>query len=177
MVTAATPLARASSLIGRPVITNDGEKSHEVQDLVLDDDGRTVVGLTLRHPGIFGKRHVAVVPLDAVTSIGPDAVMVQDKAAFVHDERDPAVCADVVNSKVVTGDGIEIGPITDVVVETRRNRMRVEAVEIGRDGPAGYLVLGSEPSLAGDVVVVADGAQDRIDDTPEAAAERLGHTR
>lgn len=170
MVTAATPLVRASTLIGRPIVAEDGSASLEVQDLVLAANGYKVDGFTLREPGIFGKRHVATVPMSAVKSIGPDAVIIESGEQVEVDEEDPTVCADVGGTKVITEAGIEIGSIADVVVQTKRGAVQVVLVEIDGNG---YLVLPKGTSVAGDAVLVPKGSEDHLVDTPEAAADAL----
>ena len=64
---------RASELIGKPVVSaTTGEKLGTVSDLLLDDAGRGLVGLVLRH-GLLKSEDVLVA--DAVQTLGPDAIV------------------------------------------------------------------------------------------------------
>jgi uncharacterized protein YrrD len=64
---------RATDVIGQPVVSADsGRKLGTVGDLLLDQDGTTVVGLVIRHGRLRGED---VLPVGAVHSLGPDAVV------------------------------------------------------------------------------------------------------
>lgn len=176
MVVAAHPLSRATSLTGRPIVSADGSSTLQVQDLVLDPDGRTVGGFTLREPGVFGSRHVAAISIADVASIGPDAIVMSSDEPFAEDTgEDLAVCSDVIGSDVITEMGVGLGKVTDVVVETRRNHVRVVALEIQVDGDPRYLVLSDTASVTGDVVMAPTGSESRLLETPEAVAAALDH--
>lgn len=172
MVRAATPLVRASALAGRRIVTEDGTSTVEVQDLVLADDGHRIEGFTAREPGIFGKRHVAAIPMSAVKTIGPDAIIIEAEHQLTGGDHDPAVCADVKGRQVITDDGTEIGTVADVVVETKRGSLQVVLLELDRTGDR-FLVLPKGTSVGGDAVVVPADAAERMVDSPEAAAEAL----
>lgn len=172
MVKAATPLVRASALAGRRIVSEDGISTVEVQDLVLADDGHRIEGFTVREPGIFGKRHVATIPVSAVKTIGPDAVIIEAEHELTGGDHDPAVCADVKGRQVLTDDGTDLGTVADVVVETKRNSVQVVVLELDRDGER-FLVLPRGTSVGGDAVVVPGAMADALVDTPEAAAEAI----
>lgn len=182
MVTATTPFVRASNLIGRPVVTTGGEADLEVQDLVVGDDGRTISGLTLRRPGILGKRHVGVLATDDITSIGSDAVMVADGQAFGPDERELAVGHDLTGRRVITTDGTAIGTVRDVIVETRRGRSRIEGVELVVEPGVGdeahaLLALGTDATVSAEMIVVRSGAVDDLCTDPEALVDSVTQLR
>ena len=64
---------RATDVIGRPVVSADtGRKLGSVSDLLLDDAGREIVGLVVKHGALRGED---VLPASAVNSLGPDAVV------------------------------------------------------------------------------------------------------
>jgi len=64
---------RATDVIGRPVVSADtGRKLGRVSDLLLDDAGREIVGLVVKHGALRGED---VLPASAVNSLGPDAVV------------------------------------------------------------------------------------------------------
>jgi len=130
MVKAPNPYVRASALHGNPIVTNDGDTDFEVQDVLVDRDGRGIVGFSAREPGVFGKRHVGVVPLSGVSSIGPDAVMVKAGSVTDPPDEDDRLGTQLVGASVVTETGVEVGHISDLVLETRHNATRVRAVEV-----------------------------------------------
>jgi uncharacterized protein YrrD len=168
MVKAPNPYVRASALHGNPIVTSAGGTDFEVQDVLVDHDGRGIVGFSAREPGVFGKRHVGVVPLTGVSSIGPDAVMVQEGAVTDPPDEDDRLGTQLVGSSVVTETGVEVGHISDLVLETRRNTTRVMAVEIDpANGGGRFLALRDDETLPADVLVVHAGAEDELADTPE----------
>jgi uncharacterized protein YrrD len=64
---------RATDIIGRPIVSADtGKKLGVVGDLLLAENGRALVGLTVKH-GAF--RSEDVLPIEAVQSFGTDAVV------------------------------------------------------------------------------------------------------
>ena len=64
---------RASDVIGKPVVSADsGRKLGTVGDLLLDEHGRELLGLVVRHGAL---RSEDVLPVEAVQSLGTDAVV------------------------------------------------------------------------------------------------------
>jgi uncharacterized protein YrrD len=64
---------RATDVIGRPIVSADtGKKLGTVGDLLLNDNGRELVGLTVRHGAL---RSEDVLPIESVQSLGSDAVV------------------------------------------------------------------------------------------------------
>ena len=64
---------RATDVIGLAVVSADtGKKLGKVVDLLLDENGRELVGLLVKH-GVLQQEHV--LPVAAVQSLGPDAVV------------------------------------------------------------------------------------------------------
>ena len=75
---------RATDVIGRPVVSADtGRKLGRVSDLLLDDAGREIVGLVVKHGALRGED---VLPASAVNSLGPDAIVSRTDALI--DGRD-----------------------------------------------------------------------------------------
>ena len=48
MVKAPNPYVRASALHGNPIVTSAGGTDFEVQDVLVDHDGRGIVGFSAR---------------------------------------------------------------------------------------------------------------------------------
>ena len=66
-------MTRATDVIGKPVVSADtGRKLGTVGDLLLDDSGRALVGLVVRHGVLRGED---VLSVDQVQSLGADAVV------------------------------------------------------------------------------------------------------
>lgn len=64
---------RATELIGKRVVSaSTGENLGTVSDLLLDEAGREVVGMVMRH-GLMKSEDV--LPAAAVQTIGPDAIV------------------------------------------------------------------------------------------------------
>ena len=174
MVKAPNPYVRASALHGNPIVTNDGDTDFEVQDVLVDRDGRGIVCFSAREPGVFGKRHVGVVPLSGVSSIGPDAVMVKAGSVTDPPDEDDRLGTQLVGASVVTETGVEVGHISDLVLETRHNATRVRAVEVDpATGKGRFLALRDDETLPADVLVVHAGAEDELADTPEDLVARV----
>ena len=71
-----TLLLRASELIGLPIVTIEGgEDVAEVKDVVYGSEQGRVLGFTLNKRGLLSGRRREVLPIDQVTAIGKDAVM------------------------------------------------------------------------------------------------------
>jgi uncharacterized protein YrrD len=64
---------RASDVIGKPVVSaTTGRKLGTVGDLLIDEGGRALTGLVIKHGMLHGED---VLPADAVQSFGRDAVV------------------------------------------------------------------------------------------------------
>lgn len=183
MTQASTRFVRASNLVGRPVVTMDGDHDHEVQDLVLDrTDQRSVEALALREPGLLGGRHKSVVAMAQVRAIGTDAVMVEAGAAPGTPDDRIGVRETVKGIRVVTDGGVELGTVVDAVIETHEQRVRLAAVELRLNpesggGPDGdglrFLALPHDLVLSDQALVVPADVIDRLCKDPDDLAEAV----
>ncbi|HZW43185.1 MAG TPA: PRC-barrel domain-containing protein [Dermatophilaceae bacterium] len=113
-------LVRARELIGRPVVTLDGDDIAQVKDLVFDNVSGQVDGFTLNGRGAFAGPLPEALAWEAVYSCGPDAVMIRDRHALTL--RDSVVThpdmseADVLGSRVISEGGRDLGQVVDVIV-------------------------------------------------------------
>lgn len=113
-------LVRATALMGRPVVTLSGDVVGQVKDVVYGPAGGPLRGFTLAGRGVFAGPRDAALPADAVHAIGPDAVMIESEERLTEsgavvdevDARDRAVLDD----KVVTDTGTELGTVCDVIL-------------------------------------------------------------
>lgn len=112
-------LVRAGDLIGRPVVTLQGERMGELKDVVLGLGRGVLVGFTLRNPGFLGGPRRETLPWGSVHAVGPDAVMVSGPEAFAAPEDLAADTGhETVDLPLLTDDGETLGRIVDVVLET-----------------------------------------------------------
>lgn len=113
-------LLRASELIGRPVVTLSGELIAEIKDIVFERTGGHIAGFTLRNPGLFSRSRKDSLPWGGVHGIGRDAVMVPDETVLIAAKelapRKQARKADVLQDRVLTDNGRDLGRVTDVVL-------------------------------------------------------------
>ncbi len=116
-------LLRVSEIIERPIVTLGGDDIAQVRDVVFVEAGGGVAGFTLAKRSRFGGPLREVLPWSAVVALGPDAVMVADEGAI---GSGPLVSAegasssgdgDVLGDRVMTDTGVELGEVTDAVVE------------------------------------------------------------
>ena len=66
---------RATDVIGRPIVSAvSGKKLGVVADLLIDESGRELLGLAVKHGALKGED---VLPIASVQSLGTDAVVSQ----------------------------------------------------------------------------------------------------
>ena len=114
-------LMRATEIIKRPVVTFSGDDIAQVKDIVYVGTGGSVGGFTLAGRGLFSGPLKEALPWDAVHALGPDAVMVRDEDALGSVEgvvsRADAKGGDVLGSRVITDAGVELGSVSDVILD------------------------------------------------------------
>jgi sporulation protein YlmC with PRC-barrel domain len=157
---------RASELVGHRVLTLAGESDLEIKDVVFDTASGTVCGFTLRHPGFLGKpAKDAGLPWAGVRGIGRDAVVVRD-----DDSLDESFGADsgndVLGVHVLTDDGLELGEVTDVLLEIDGTHADVVGFELAPGeglqgaGDHAYVPMPETISMSGEHVVVPSSARE-----------------
>ncbi|MGH3854870.1 MAG: PRC-barrel domain-containing protein [Pseudonocardiaceae bacterium] len=113
-------LLRASELAGRPVVTLGGELVAEIKDIVFERTGGRIAGFTLRNPGLFSRSRKDSLPWSGVHGVGRDAVMVPDETVLISAKelapRNEAHKADVLEDRVLTDNGQDLGRVVDVVL-------------------------------------------------------------
>ncbi|GAA1408590.1 hypothetical protein GCM10009662_44010 [Catellatospora coxensis] len=101
-------------------MTLSGDAVGQVKDVVYGPTGGPLRGFTLAGRGMFAGPRDTALPADAVHAIGPDAVMIESEDRLTEsgavvdevDARDRAVLDD----KVVTDTGTELGTVCDVIL-------------------------------------------------------------
>lgn len=118
---------RASDLIGLPVVSlSAGEDVAEIRDVVYDSQAHLLLGFTLNKRGIFSGRMKDVLPAEAVSAIGADAVMIEDELAITESATptsldNPGAANSVIGNRVLSADGNELGEVIGVIVSTGRD--------------------------------------------------------
>lgn len=163
-------LLRGSDLIGRTVVdASTGDDLAEIRDVVFTPGRGAITGFTLRRRGFLGRRLKTVLPIDAVLSVGTDAVMVAHADAISDpsdsDQSDDLVehtSDDVLHDEVVTMSGRSLGTVRDVVI-LGGTAPRVVGFEVGGGiVGSGLIPLGAQTAVSGSVLVVPDDFEQRI---------------
>ncbi|MGH3883561.1 MAG: PRC-barrel domain-containing protein [Pseudonocardiaceae bacterium] len=164
-MTTPTPelLLRARELIGRPVVTLGGELVAEIKDIVFERTGGRIAGFTLRNPGLFSRARKDSLPWGSVHGVGRDAVMVLDEtvllAATELAPRKQARRSDVLEDRVLTDNGRDLGRVVDVVLHSGTSLevvgYEVEASEaLGTAGRRVLIPLPDTVAVSGENLIV-----------------------
>lgn len=118
-------LKRASELNKYPVVTLGGEVVAEIKDVVYAGERGEIKGFTLNGLGLFAGPLKQALPWSGVHGLGRDAVMIVDDGAL--EDRDAVLArsqtrsggasGDVLGSRVLTDTGIDLGQVTEVIIE------------------------------------------------------------
>ncbi|HZE02927.1 MAG TPA: PRC-barrel domain-containing protein [Pseudonocardiaceae bacterium] len=172
-MTTPTPmlLLRASEVTGRPVVTLSGELVAEIKDVVFDRSGGHIAGFTLRNPGLFSRSRKDALPWDGVHGIGRDAVMVPDETVLIPvgelAPRKQARDADVLQDRVLTDNGRDLGRVVDVVLHSGTSLevvgYEVEASEaLGTAGRHVFIPLPDTVAVSGENLIVPAAATEFV---------------
>jgi uncharacterized protein YrrD len=172
-VTTPTPalLLRASELIGRPVVTLGGELVAEIKDIIFEGTGGRIAGFTLRNPGLFSRSRKDSLPWVGVHGVGRDAVMVSDEtvllAATELAPRKQVRKSDVLEDRVLTDNGRDLGRVVDVVLHSGTSLevvgYEVEASEaLGTAGQRVLIPLPDTVAVSGENLIVPAAATEFV---------------
>lgn len=165
-----TRLLRASTLIGRPVVTLGGDSPLEIKDIVFDRSAGKVLGFTLRKHGLLGSPVKTQLRSSAVHGLGPDAVMIADLDAFEEQSDLVGSGGDVLSDRVMTENGTDLGEVVEVIISAGRGAdvvgFEIEPAEgiRGSSGDNVFIPLPDAVSVSGENVIVPDTARDYIRD-------------
>ena len=99
-------LVRDADLIGRPVVdASTGDDLGEIRDVIFNPALGEITGFTLRKRGFPGRRLKDVLRVDAVVSVGTDAVMVEGAEALTA-PQDAPVTMEADSANDVLGDEV-----------------------------------------------------------------------
>lgn len=117
-------LMRTSEIAKLPVVTMAGEDVAQIKDIVYSAGGGGVGGFTLAGRGLFAGPLKQSLLWGRVASLGADAVMIQDESALEPVQAVLEASAstggsggDVLGSQVLTDGGLDLGRVTDVILE------------------------------------------------------------
>lgn len=165
-------LLRASTLIGRPVVTLAGESPLEVKDVVFDRNAGDIVGFTLRKHGFLGSPVKEELAWSNVHGMGPDAIVVADQDALQRPDGDgiTATGGNVLGDRVLTESGTDLGEVVEAIVATGSSAdvvgFEIEPSEHLQTGDSQnvFLPLPDAVAVSGENVIVPDSAKDYISD-------------
>ncbi|MGH3866331.1 MAG: PRC-barrel domain-containing protein [Pseudonocardiaceae bacterium] len=172
-MTTPTPLLllRASELTGRPVVTLGGELVAEIKDIVFERAGGRIAGFTLRNPGLFSRSRKDSLLWGGVHGVGRDAVMVSDETVLVPAKelapRKQAHKADVLEDRVLTDTGRDLGRVVDVVLHSETSLdvvgYEVQASEaLGTAGRRVFIPLPDTVAVSGEHLIVPAAATEFV---------------
>jgi uncharacterized protein YrrD len=162
---------RASELTGAPVVTLGGELVAEIKDVVFEQTGGRIAGFTLRNPGLFSRSRKDSLPWRGVHGVGKDAVMVPDESVLVDTTelapRKQVRNADVLEDRVLTDNGRDLGRVVDVVLHSGTNLevvgYEVEASEaLGTAGRRVLIPLPDTVAVSGENLIVPASATEFV---------------
>lgn len=164
-------LLRTSELVGRPVVTLGGDLVAEIKDIVFERTGGRIAGFTLRNPGLFSRSRKDSLPWDGVHSVGRDAVMVPDEtvllAATELAPRKQARKSDVMEDRVLTDNGRDLGRVVDVILHGGTSLevvgYEIEASEaLGTAGRRVLIPLPDTVAVSGENLIVPAAATEFV---------------
>ena len=162
-------LLRAKDLTGLPVVSiATGEDVAEIRDVVYDGEAHHLVGFTLNKRGFFAGRLKSVLAADAVTAVGPDAVMIDDDRAIHDTSGDPAALTDlgsarpVLGNRVLSADGSDLGEVVSVIVSTQRPQAVGYEVRSPDHADTSFVPISAQMSLSGENLVLPAEATDFV---------------
>ncbi len=174
-MTTPTPalLLRASELVGRPVVALSGDLVAEIKDIVFERTGGRIAGFTLRNPGLLSRSRKDALPWGSVHGVGRDAVMVATETELIPAKelapRKKARNADVLEDRVLTDNGRDLGRVVDVVLHGGTS-LEVVGYEVEASqalGTAGRRVLIPLPdtmAVSGENLIVPAAATEFVSD-------------
>lgn len=146
-------MQKGKSVIGKDVLSlATGARIHSVKDILIGADNDQVVALLVDEGGLLGTS--TVIPFERISSIGRDAIVIDQDDAVVAATSDPEVKAilnrtdKLLGKTVYTEDGKKMGSIADLYFEDRSGR--ITGFEIS-GGTLGDLAHGPSYLATGDV--------------------------
>ena len=112
-------MRKGRDIIGKNVVAlDDGERLSSVQDLIFDHEADRLLALLVDEGGWF--RAAKVVPIEAVSSFGEDAVVVESGDSVISATSNPRVAEilqgdkTLIGTTLMTTDGKNLGKLADL---------------------------------------------------------------
>lgn len=157
---------RRRDVIGLPVVTAEGERLGDVEELLVNRSGRKVIGLLLSGGNALQGRRVY--PYEEVRAIGDGAVVVSQRRAVLRTRRSArlnrlaADRGDLVGRRLLSPGGDDLGMIADLVFDPGTGRVLGYDLTGGfiRDVTEGrrFLPVAVEWVIGRDAVICPDAA-------------------
>ncbi|MGP3948176.1 PRC-barrel domain-containing protein [Streptomyces sp. 7N604] len=172
----------ATEITKRPVVTLHGDAVAQVKDVVFDSGGGHIVGFTLSGRKRFSGPMKQSLPWTGVYALGHDAVMIESEERFEGRtdvvERSEARSGDVLESRVLTDRGTDVGKIVDVVVDTGTTAdvvgYEIAPTEaLGRKARTVFLPRAETIAVSGEALVVPAAVTEYVADDLPAFEERV----
>jgi uncharacterized protein YrrD len=173
-------LMRASEINKRPVVTFAGEDVAQVKDIVYAAGGGQVGGFTLNGRGLLAGPLKTALFWSAVAGLGRDAVMIDREEVLQPREHllaDTGVAGqghggDVLHSRVLTDDGMDLGEVVDVIIEIRGQGDEADVVgyevnpsaALGQGGKKVLIPLPDTLAASGEHLIVPASAREFVGD-------------
>jgi uncharacterized protein YrrD len=169
-----TLLVRARDLIGRPVVTLDGDDVAQIRDIVYAESTGSVLGFTLAGRTMLSGPMRETLPWKYVHSVGRHAIMITGPDALADPDgldTDTGADSDILGDTVLTQGGTALGTVVDVIIDAAPDEHHPPGVvgfEIATSDalpPAGRRALIPRPdtyAASGEAIIVADSATDFV---------------
>lgn len=115
---------KGREILGKPVVHFDtGRRTWKIRDLIFSQEANRLLGFLVEEGGWF--KAAAVLPLERVQAIGPDAVVVPSKASIVPAGHVPDVPGILKRNNILRGtrlmttDGQNLGTIIDLYFDEK----------------------------------------------------------
>ncbi|WP_336249916.1 PRC-barrel domain-containing protein [Stomatohabitans albus] len=164
-------LMTATRIVGLPVVDLATSQVHgTVREILYHPYEGALMAFSLSDTGFFGRKLRTYVPVDQVSAIGRDAVMIADDTALVEPSTHPLPDLDhpeqsnVIGANVMTTDGVHLGRVVDLVVMVGGDGTVVGYRIHTEEGRASYIPLPTQISVSGTNLVVPSDLRDFVRD-------------
>jgi uncharacterized protein YrrD len=146
------------------VTLSDANIVGEVRDVLFNPSDQQVTGFTLRGRGLFSSPLIGLLPADGIRAVGSDAVMIPSEDVILRErsqfESQLADRQEAPGTAVVTEDGLELGLVSDIVLEIGEGQPTVVGYCVERDTGREWVVpTPASPHDWGEEIVVPAGIE------------------
>ncbi len=164
-------MRKAKLVVGQDVYAlDDGSRVESVKDVLVDETEDRVVGLLIETGGLLTTSKV--VPMGAIATFGPSAVMIRTRASVVPAATDPGVSqmltrgGSLIGNRVVSEDGTQLGSVADLYFDEESAGITGYEVSGGTlgdlTGGSLYLPIEDVRVVGPDAVIAATAVLDRL---------------